>query len=270
MKDIDVKILSNKNITHTYYKIVFEAPYIAKFSRPGQFVMVRCGNGQEIFLRRPFSIHRVALESFEILYEVIGKGTAILSKKKRGEHLQVLGPLGNGFDLSYFKKGPVADAFLVGGGIGVAPLLFLAERLVRIGIKPVVFIGAREKDLILCEKDFRRIGAELHIATDDGSIGYKGSITDLFKGYIRELKNKKEGCLVYACGPEVMLDKIIRICKNKRIYCQVSLETLMACGFGACLGCAIETLHGTKLVCKDGPIFNIEELISLKSPDYEN
>ncbi|MBU1146819.1 MAG: dihydroorotate dehydrogenase electron transfer subunit [Candidatus Omnitrophica bacterium] len=256
MKDIKAKILSNKKIGNGYYKLMLDAPYIAQAAKPGQFVQVRCSDGLDPLLRRPFSIHRVTGQRptgngptrIEILYEVIGKGTEILSKKRKGKFLDVLGPLGNGFTLPRKPK-TENRATIITGGIGVAPMVFLAERLAK---KPTVLIGARTKDLILCEKDFKDMGAEVHIATDDGSQGHKGFVPELLG-----TRDKGQGTRVYACGPNAMLKSVTDICKKRKLECEVSLEETMACGIGACLGCAVKMKDGTsKLACKDGPVFN--------------
>jgi len=251
MKDIKAKILLNNNICGGYYRMALEAPYIAKNAAPGQFVQVRCSDGLDPLLRRPFSVHRVREKGFEILYEVIGRGTEILSTKKAGESIDVLGPLGNGFTL-----GP--PAILIAGGIGVAPLVFLAEELARKKIKAIVLIGAKTKRAILSEKEFKDIGADVHIATDDGTGGCKGLVSKLFQEILRTAGRTT----IYACGPHPMLKCIAGICREKGLECQVSLEEKMACGIGVCLGCAVKMKGGGyKLACKDGPVFNSKDLI---------
>lgn len=258
MKDIKAKILSNKNIRAGYYKIALEAPYIAGHAKPGQFIQVRCNDGTEPLLRRPFSVHRVSGKTFEILYEIIGKGTEILSKKRNGEILDILGPLGNGFTLSTVNRKP--STVLIAGGIGVAPLLFLAEELVKKKIRPVVLIGAKAKNLVLCEKDFKKLGAEVHIATDDGTHGRKGFVSELFNRKLSTVDRQLS--TIYSCGPNPMLKCIAGICKEHKLECEVSLEEVMACGIGACLGCVVKIKgNGQKLVCKDGPVFNASEVI---------
>ena len=265
MKDVKSKILSNKEIAPGYFRMVLDAPYIAKHAKPGQFVQVRCSDGVEPLLRRPFSIHRVAvignrLSVIEILYEVIGKGTEILSKKNKGDFVDVLGPLGNGFSLpSAISHKP--SAILIAGGIGVAPLVFLAEELARKKARTIVLIGARTKNLILCKKDLKKIGTEVHIATDDGSHGCKGFVSELFQKVLRTTNNEQR-TTIYACGPTPMLKCIADMCKGQKLKCQVSLEEMMACGIGACLGCAVKVKGGGyKLACKDGPVFNADEII---------
>ncbi len=257
------KILYNKLIAPKYYLMGLEVNGLVKCARPGQFVHIRCSDGFEPLLRRPFSIHRVKgvwskVEGIEILYEVIGKGTEILSKKKRGEKVDIIGPLGNSFMLpSAFSLR--TSAFLVAGGMGVAPLVFLAEELARQRTKTTVLIGAKTKRLILCEGIFKRLGAEVHIATDDGTYGFKGFVSELFKKKLSAVSYQLSA--VYACGPEPMLRCIRDICKAHRINCQVSLEENMGCGLGACLGCVVKTRNGYKRVCKDGPVFEAEGIL---------
>ena len=282
MKDIKVKILSNEKIGPVYFKMLLEASFIAKEASPGQFVQIQCNDNLDPLLRRPFSIHRVGNKTIEILYEVIGKGTDMLSKKKEGDFLDVLGPLGAGF------REPSAacpersrrvscqpSAILIAGGMGVAPLAFLAEELIKKKIKVVVLIGAKTKKEILCEKDFRKIGAEVHVATDNGSKGFKGYVSKLFENLLSTACHERsrrvdcqlpalsevEGATTYTCGPQPMLKSIAGICKKKKIACQVSVEEKMACGIGACLGCAVKVRGGYKLACKDGPVFNAQEII---------
>jgi len=263
VKDVKAQILSNKKICDSYYKMALKAPYIAKNAKPGQFVQVRCSNGIEPLLRRPFSIHRLnaqgsRLKGVEVLYEVVGKGTKILSKKKAGEFIDIIGPLGSGFTL------PTASsleprAIIAAGGIGVAPLVFLAEELAKKKIKTAVLIGAKTKNHILCETDFKKTGAKVHVATDDGSKGCKGFVVKLLEKSL--VPGPSSLVTVYACGPQPMLECIVVMCREQRLECEISLEEKMACGIGACLGCAVKVKGGTyKLVCKDGPVFNAHEL----------
>jgi len=261
MRQVKARILSNERVTKGRFKIRLEAPSVSKSARPGQFAMVKCSDGLAPLLRRPFSFHRIEKKSFELFYQVVGKGTEILSKRKRGERLDIVGPLGNGFDAPSTKRYPL-NAILVAGGIGVAPLLALAENLVynieRLAV--TVFIGAKKKGHLLCEKDFKRLGVKLYIATEDGSKGYKGLVTDLLKKTL-SAKHYPLNPKIYACGPRDMLKAAAEIARTEHLPCEISLEERMACGIGACLGCAVRTLIGHKMVCKDGPIFNAGDII---------
>lgn len=238
------------------------APKIADDCLPGQFLNVKIGGNPELLLRRPFSIHRVSGPKVEILYEVVGKGTQALSAQKAGEYLDVIGPLGNGFRLpAAISRPPV----IVAGGMGVAPLIFLSEKLTECKARSVkrkilVFIGAKAKNGILCAKDFKELGCEVKIATDDGSRGFKGKVTELLKDFITHYTSNITP-EIYACGPRPMLQEAGRIAAYSGIPAQVSLEEHMACGIGACLGCIVQTKQGQKRACKDGPVFNAEEII---------
>ena len=253
------RILSNKKVGRDYCKMAICAPRIAREAHPGQFVHLRCSDGIEPLLRRPFSFHRLNGGSFEILYKVIGQGTNLLAKKRKGDKIDILGPLGNGFDIQRTNE-PTNQrtTILVAGGMGVAPLVALAEKLAR-RTKPTVLIGAKTKKEILCAKEFKKLGAKVQLATDDGSLGYKGIVTDLLKKILLSTIDYKLST-IYACGPKPMLKEVVRIGQRLRISTYGSLEQNMACGLGACLGCAVETKTGYKRVCKDGPVFNLQEI----------
>lgn len=221
-------------------------------AKPGQFLEIKISDGYEPLLRRPFSIHRRRGKDIEIIYRIAGRGTEILSQRKVGEYLNVIGPLGNGF--SILDSQP---SILVAGGMGVAPLVFLAEKLAK--SKTLVLLGAKTKRQILCEKEFRDLGCEVKVATDDGSRGFKGKVTDLLKHLLPTLSSQLS--TIYACGPKLMLKEIALISKQYNIPAQVSLEEHMACGIGACLGCVVKTKDGFKRVCKEGPVFNADEIV---------
>jgi len=244
----EVPILEQQKIGPRHYKLTLSSEYIAQNAIPGQFVEVKVSDRGSPLLRRPLSIHRVSGQTFEILYEVVGPGTKLLAQRKKGEKLNVLGPLGKGFTIE-------SDILiLVAGGLGIAPLRFLAENAVRQGKKVQALLGAGTKECVLCEADLLPISENVKVTTDDGSYGQKGLVTELLESILCS------PCSIYACGPRAMLSEVARIAKENEIACQVSLEAYMACGIGACLGCAVETLNGYKMACKDGPVFNAEEI----------
>ncbi len=281
------KVISNKQASGKYYKLILNAAQIARVALPGQFVNIRIDDSLEPLLRRPFGIHRVRSQKsedrsqIEILYEVKGKGTEILAQKKTGEYLDIIGPLGNGFSMLDTRY-----SILVGGGMGVAPLLFLAEKLAQLRtpnsqLRTIVLIGANTKNQIVCEKEFKSLGCEVKIATDDGSRGFKGYVSDLLAKILRtnnslpdrqarlpsvgqagELRTK-----IYACGPKPMLKEIALLSKKYKIPAQISLEEHMACGMGICFGCAVKTREGYKRVCKEGPVFEADQVIWGKDKD---
>lgn len=274
MKQLKAEILSNKKVGSGFYRMKLGEDYLAKAARPGQFIEVKCSNGTETLLRRPLGVHRIWPGGIEALYEVVGKGTALLSEKKAGEELDIIGPLGNGFDMELASDINI----LVAGGIGVAPLTALAESLrARQAKKVNVMIGAGTKSHVMCEEAFRSMGCAVKVSTDDGSKGHKGFVTELLVSMLASCKPEAPPGLrpigpeaylpqfrrvtVYACGPTEMLKAVSALTLKLGISCQVSLEERMACGVGVCLGCPVKMkAGGYKMVCKDGPVFNAEEL----------
>ncbi|MFA6357465.1 MAG: dihydroorotate dehydrogenase electron transfer subunit [Candidatus Omnitrophota bacterium] len=252
---VKAKIISNKKLSGHYWHLEFVSGEIAKSALPGQFVDLRVINGFEPLLRRPISIHGVSGDKVKIIYEVLGKGTQILSTKKGGQALDVIGPLGNGFAYKPTLKSGGAKNILIAGGIGVAPLVFLAEKIKT--VKPLILIGARTKGQILCTQEFKALGCKVELATDDGSAGLKGRVTDLLKNVLEQVKPSR----LFSCGPHPMLKTVSQIALENKIKAQLSLEEHMACGIGACLGCVVLTKSGYQRVCKDGPVFSNEELI---------
>jgi dihydroorotate dehydrogenase electron transfer subunit len=214
---------------------------------PGQFAEVRIDKSFTTYLRRPFSIHNVDYKrnTISFLVKEIGSGTSNLSTAVVGEIVNVVYPLGNGFILPSSGK-----VLLVGGGCGVAPLLFLARHLYSLGIQITTLMGGRSSYDILNPDEYRKFG-EVFITTEDGSLGEKGMVTahTLFTPGISAFSG------VYTCGPEPMMKAIATITAKHNIPCQVSLENTMACGIGVCLCCVVETLDGNKCVCTEGPVF---------------
>ncbi|PIP18725.1 MAG: dihydroorotate dehydrogenase electron transfer subunit [Candidatus Omnitrophica bacterium CG08_land_8_20_14_0_20_41_16] len=268
MVQLKAKIIYNKKFKGDYWHCIIDAPLIAKKSIPGQFVNIKLSDTLEPFLRRPFSIHRIGSpakgnflpKTIEILYKIIGQGTEILSGRKKGEYLDIIGPLGNGFDYTRTHEHTNTRTILVAGGMGVAPLVFLSEKI-KAKAK-VALIGARTKAQVLCEKEFKNSGCDVKIATDDGSAGFKGKVTELLRQVL--LTNSRTHELtnyIYACGPKPMLKAVAGIAKKYRVSAQISLEEHMACGIGACLGCVVKTKTGYKRACKDGPVFEAQDII---------
>ncbi|NLY43038.1 MAG: dihydroorotate dehydrogenase electron transfer subunit [Clostridiaceae bacterium] len=223
---------------------------ITRQAKPGQFLNIRCADTLSTLLRRPISICDIDKEKKEVrfVFQVKGEGTRLLANRSLGELLDVLGPLGTSFTVDNSFSRPA----LIGGGIGVFPLLFLANAY-RSSMD--VFLGFRTKEMVVLEQDFKRICPDTVIATDDGSYGVSGYVTRLLEENIKQGKND----IVYACGPEPMLKKVQSMCSAYGIPCQLSLEQRMGCGIGACLVCAckIRTPKAWeyKHVCKDGPVF---------------
>lgn len=245
-----------ERLTSDVFRLTLESQEIASRAKPGQFVMIRTGKGKDPLLRRPFSISQTSSgKYFQILFKVIGRGTSILAHCREGECLSVLGPLGSGF-----KYDCNADNCLVGGGMGIAPLLFLGKSMLRKSTlkPPTIVLGARNKEeLVPLIKDFKELGLSVYPATDDGSLGTHGLVTDVIKGL-----DLAPTCKMSVCGPTPMMTAVHFFCKKKGISCQVSMETAMACGMGACLGCIVPLAQGGYgHACSDGPVFDAKELL---------
>ena len=255
------KILANKKINATDYKLVLSVPEIVEETKPGQFLHVKCGAGLEPLLRRPLSVHRYNDETGElvILYRVFGKGTEILAKRQSGEEIDVMGPIGNGFDLNNLKE----KIMVLGGGIGAAPLMALIDELVGLEKEVTVLIGANQKEELFCQSRLEELPVDLKVATTDGSYGYPGYVT----GLLAEELETSDYDQIFACGPTPMLIAMEPIIADKDIEVQLSLEERMGCGTGACLSCVckvkVENEEGFeyKKVCTDGPVFKADEVI---------
>jgi dihydroorotate dehydrogenase electron transfer subunit len=229
-------------------------------ARPGQFVMVRVPDGLKPFLSRPFSIHRINKERglLELLYKIVGPGTRRLASLGAGERLDLVGPLGSGFRIEQ----PFKNIAFVAGGIGVAPLVFLAEFLAaeRGGsLHARAFIGGACGEDLLCREDFAGLNMAVAVATEDGCAGCRGFVTQPFEN---EIKTDPPD-MVFACGPPAMLAAVAKITTAADIPCQVSIESIMACGIGACLGCAVKSSNNSNNyihACKDGPVFFASEI----------
>ncbi|MDW7710765.1 MAG: dihydroorotate dehydrogenase electron transfer subunit [Deferrisomatales bacterium] len=247
-------VVHRENVGGEYHRLRLRPaePFAA---RPGQFAMVKVAEGLDPLLRRPLSIHRVPASDtgeFEVLFRAVGTGTRRLAHARVGDTLEVLAPLGRGFRLEEGR------ALLVGGGIGVAPLLFLAEELLGRGVGPKLLLGGRADRDVLCHDDFSCLAVPCSLATEDGSLGEPGLVTRLLE---RELEGGPGDAVVYACGPAAMLAAVAQLCREAAVPCQVSLEAHMACGVGACLGCVVPGTREPYLrVCKEGPVFDAAEV----------
>lgn len=221
-------------------------------AKPGQFVQVEVSATHDPYLLRPISVHASGGNHISLLYRVAGRGTELLAKKNAGESLQVVGPLGNGFPVTQRPS-----AVVIGGGIGAAPLYYLLAALRNAGKEIFFFFGAKNKDELFLLKEYQQLATHFATATDDGSAGFHGLITELAKPVIEE-----QDADIYACGPILMLRAVSQIAKTANRQSYVSLEAKMACGVGACLGCVVPIGGGYKRVCVDGPVFRGEEVFS--------
>ena len=256
MEQLDVTISNSEHLGPDIVRLSFYSPTIAAKAKPGQFINLKAGQGFDPLLRRPFSIHQTLADgTVQIIFKILGKGTKTLAELKPGQSINIVGPLGNHFASSQ-------TMCLVGGGLGIAPLLFLAKAWLA-GKKNndqglTVILAARNKAELGCfTPAFEALGLRLHLATDDGSLGHQGQITELFPSILE----KQDGVQVCTCGPYPMMRAVAAICREQQWPCQVSLETMMACGIAACLGCAVAASssdsHGREYlhVCQEGPIF---------------
>ncbi|MFP3975584.1 MAG: dihydroorotate dehydrogenase electron transfer subunit [Dehalococcoidia bacterium] len=246
MYQISAPVISNAEVMPRVYLLRVEAPEITAHAHPGQFVTVRCGEGPNPLLRRPFSIHRTDESKLALLFEVVGPGTEWLSDRKPGDTLDLLGPLGNGFNLTPSAR----NLLLVAGGIGIAPLVFLAERAAANGYYVKIVTGAKTASQVYSDVE----GAELIQVTEDGSAGEKGMATDVGFPLVEWADQ------VFACGPGPMYRTMAKNGMGDGKPVQVLLEEVMGCGVGACRGCAIPTNQGMKMVCRDGPVFELRDV----------
>lgn len=255
------RIIENRRITPLIFRMLLEEERISREAMPGQFVNLRVGKGYYPLLRRPMSVHYTDGDRFAILYNVRGIGTNLLSTYRKGDKIDVLGPLGKPFDLPPNPE----NLYLVAGGMGIAPLYFLYRKQTA-----NLIMGARNKYGILPDyimnvgqgfslaKREERYGQRtrntgFQVVTEDGSMGKKGLVTDC-------LPDVSDGSTIVACGPIPMLEKVKVFYSKRKVNCVLSLEARMGCGYGVCLSCAVKTKDGYKYVCKDGPAFRAEDV----------
>lgn len=269
----ECRVIAQSEVAPGVVRMLLEGDEIAKQAQPGQFVNVQVAKTTDPLLRRPFSIHATYPDEgvFSLLYVLVGRGTVLLNRVQPEETVSAVGPLGRPFDL-----GSSADAehIVIAGGCGAAPLHFLCDALCnKWGCEKVtVLAGARDRDAVLCEAEFRAHGVDVGISTDDGSYGYHGLVTDLLKEHLEKRDTGTE-TRVYSCGPHLMMRQVAMICGEAGVAsCQVSLENTMACAVGVCMGC-VQKIKGAikgdrsgrdwhhERVCTEGPVFNAEDII---------
>lgn len=248
------RIIQNIQIATGYFYLVVESPRIAADAQPGQFAEIRVTDTMDPLLRRPISFFHYGDGRLEFIYRVVGHGTDLLSRRIAGESLDLLGPLGKGFDQSQVQGRKVV---VLGGGMGIIPLYPLILQLQKNGVDYHILNGARNREELLLLERFEQAGLPFSAITDDGSYGEKGLITTLLQDQL----NAKQVEFVCACGPHAMLRAVAAMLAASQIPCQVSLEEKMACGLGACLGCVVMTTSGQyRKVCKDGPVFTSTDI----------
>ncbi|MEK7819250.1 MAG: dihydroorotate dehydrogenase electron transfer subunit [Bacteroidota bacterium] len=251
MKQEFVKIQKIEEFQSGIFELTFASKYISKNSKPGQFLNIRVDNSYQPFLRRPFSISNIDEDSVKIIFNAIGQGTKKLIHKNINDELDVIGPLGNGFKYEENTK----TAFLIGGGLGIAPLPFLSKFL-KDKTNIFTILGARTSNQIIRKDLFN-----FSVATDDGTEGFHGNVVDLAKKIISEKNITPD--VIYACGPTPMLKAIANFANQNNIKCFASWECEMACGIGLCQGCPIEFNDSNKkyhLVCKEGPVIETSKI----------
>jgi len=259
MKQVLAELVETKKLKPGYFVHTYLLPDMAHEAAPGQFVHIRISDGPHPILRRPFSILSTDKDKLRILFKVVGEGTRILSLAKAGDILDILVPIGTSFPMG---SKPVV---LIAGGIGMAPLYFLAQRIKEKDKQNVIFLyGARSKKDLVFTKEIAVLVDKLIVITDDGSQGKKGMITDHVESLL------KPDFSFYACGPEPMLVALKNRLGSHNLSAWFCLENRMACGVGACQGCVVETRSGYRRVCVDGPVFSSDEIIALPfSPDVK-
>ena len=251
--DLTVKAVERISDKHVLIRLTDEKPLPEMV--PGQFVEVRVDGSATTFLRRPISINFVDDKRNELwlMVAMVGDGTRRLGELKAGDKLNCVLPLGNGFTLTSHPS-PLTSPLLVGGGVGVAPLLYLGAKMKAQGMEPTFLLGARTAGDLLMLDEFKKFG-RVCVTTEDGSEGEKGFVTN------HPLLQQERFDMIYTCGPTPMMKAVARYAREKGIECEASLENLMACGLGACLCCVEKTTEGNLCVCKDGPVFNIKKLL---------
>lgn len=255
-------VIATEKLTKSIVRLRFQAPELARKAHCGHFINIRVSKTIVPLWRRPFSIHRVNREEgwAEILFRIVGYGTSLLSELNDNDVIEFIGLLGTPYKIPAKMK----NAIIIAGGLGIAPVILLCQDLLAQNISMHLLYGVQNKSDLCCLDDLEKLNVTYSIATDDGSIGKKGPVTDMLEEFLKVASTGSSE--LFACGPMPMLARIQHLCYDYQLPGQVSVETLMACGFGACMGCNLpmKTNHDTeklyKLACKDGPVFNINDI----------
>ena len=262
MIDENCKVISHEEVAPGYRQLTLAAPQIVSAAEPGQFVHLRVPGLETSALRRPFSIYNAADGRLELLYKTIGRGTAAMNALKPGDEVSVMGPLGHGFPVSC-----TGAALLVGGGFGIAPLYFLARKLLAAEkgrpTKVCLFVGGRTATDLLALDRFRALGVEVRTATNDGSDGVKGLVTEPLDDFLIELKAADPNARfeLFGCGPDPMLKAVALRATGTGSKGWISMDRHMVCGVGACYACIQKTVRGNSRCCIEGPVFAAEDLV---------
>lgn len=260
-KQVLAPVLANDEIIADHKVLTCEAPSLAAWARPGHFVNALTAERTDPLLRKPFSIYTVDRERGQIslLYSIVGATTQGMARKKAGDTIDLVGPLGGRIFRPDTRPGAVH--VMVGGGYGVPPLVFLARELQSAYAAPdiVFIIGARRRDLLLCEAELMAAGVDARAATEDGSHGTQGRVTDVLEPLLRERLGQP--VTVYCCGPTPMMRAVGELCQSLGVPCQLSVEVAMPCGIGVCMGCVLDLTDGRRVrCCVDGPVFEASEV----------
>jgi dihydroorotate dehydrogenase electron transfer subunit len=247
------RVIRVSEVAPSTFSLEFLSPQIARSATPGQFINVKISSPYFPLLRRPMSVCDVEGEAVKILFNVVGRGTSILAQVRPGEAVDILGPLGHGFDLTR----DFDLAVVVAGGLGVAPFPFLTRVLSQRRFSIVSFVGGRTAGQLQLD-GLKNVS----VATDDGSTGFRGTVVDLLSSELEKISGSNP--MVFTCGPREMFRSLQQLIRETKLPCQASVETAMACGVGLCQGCPVETTEGWqkyRLSCKDGPVFDLSKIV---------
>ena len=259
MRIFEEKIVTLRQVRKKIFLLGLKSSYLAPRAQPGQFVNIYLQE-KGVFLPRPFSIHKIESDIVYLLFKVRGKATQALADMAKGESLRICGPLGKKFDWLAMAK--YKRVVLIGGGIGIAPLSFLGEKLASLSSQKLLFVGAATKKELVVKKELRNYGFMVYTATLDGSAGEKGDVVSVFSRWLEKERIKGKDLCVFGCGPWGMAESLQRVERTYKIgKVWFSFERVIACGLGVCRGCAIETKSGYKLLCQQGPVFNLDEVV---------